>query len=78
MNLDVIYGDTDSIMINTNTTDFKEVLKLGNKVCISMKRTAQFGRHEMAGTWQVTKTEQCREIPFPSGHGEMRSITEKR
>ncbi|CAB4018703.1 DNA polymerase alpha catalytic subunit-like, partial [Paramuricea clavata] len=32
MNLDVIYGDTDSIMINTNTTDFKEVLKLGNKV----------------------------------------------
>jgi hypothetical protein len=34
MNLDVIYGDTDSIMINTNTTDFKEVLKLGNKVCL--------------------------------------------
>ncbi|XP_028403714.1 DNA polymerase alpha catalytic subunit-like [Dendronephthya gigantea] len=32
MNLDVIYGDTDSIMINTNTTDFKDVLKLGNKV----------------------------------------------
>ena len=32
MNLDVIYGDTDSIMINTNTTDLKEVFKLGNKV----------------------------------------------
>ncbi|XP_071950860.1 DNA polymerase alpha catalytic subunit-like [Antedon mediterranea] len=32
MNLDVIYGDTDSIMINTNTNDIDEVYKLGNKV----------------------------------------------
>ncbi|XP_036602466.1 DNA polymerase alpha catalytic subunit isoform X2 [Trichosurus vulpecula] len=32
MNLDVIYGDTDSIMINTNSTDLEEVFKLGNKV----------------------------------------------
>ncbi|RUS87909.1 hypothetical protein EGW08_004325 [Elysia chlorotica] len=32
MNLDVIYGDTDSIMINTNCTDLDTVFKLGNKV----------------------------------------------
>ncbi|XP_059138881.1 DNA polymerase alpha catalytic subunit-like [Physella acuta] len=37
MNLDVIYGDTDSIMINTNITSsdnttIKEVYKIGNKV----------------------------------------------
>ena len=32
MNLDVIYGDTDSIMINTNSTDLDQVFKLGNKV----------------------------------------------
>ncbi|KAK2155699.1 hypothetical protein LSH36_233g04020 [Paralvinella palmiformis] len=32
MNLDVIYGDTDSIMINTNCTDIEQVFKLGNKV----------------------------------------------
>ena len=32
MNLDVIYGDTDSIMINTNSTDLEQVYKLGNKV----------------------------------------------
>ena len=32
MNLDVIYGDTDSIMINTNSTDMDQVFKLGNKV----------------------------------------------
>ncbi|EGW07626.1 hypothetical protein I79_016081 [Cricetulus griseus] len=32
MNLEVIYGDTDSIMINTNSTNLDEVFKLGNKV----------------------------------------------
>lgn len=32
MNLDVIYGDTDSIMINTNSKSLDEVFKLGNKV----------------------------------------------
>ena len=32
LNLDVIYGDTDSIMINTNSVDFDEVFKIGNKV----------------------------------------------
>lgn len=32
MNLDVIYGDTDSIMINTNSKCLEEVFKLGNKV----------------------------------------------
>ncbi|XP_049604706.1 DNA polymerase alpha catalytic subunit [Syngnathus scovelli] len=32
MNLEVIYGDTDSIMINTNSRCMEEVMKLGNKV----------------------------------------------
>lgn len=32
MNLDVIYGDTDSIMINSNCTDYDQVFKLGHKV----------------------------------------------
>lgn len=34
MNLEVIYGDTDSIMINTNSKSLDEVFKLGNKVCV--------------------------------------------
>ena len=32
MNLDVIYGDTDSVMVNTNSTDYDEVFKLGREV----------------------------------------------
>lgn len=30
--IEVIYGDTDSIMINTNLTDYDQVIKLGNMV----------------------------------------------
>ena len=32
MALEVVYGDTDSIMVNTNTTDFKKTMELGNMV----------------------------------------------
>lgn len=32
MNFDVIYGDTDSIMINTNCTDYGQVFKIGHKI----------------------------------------------
>lgn len=42
MNLEVIYGDTDSIMINTNSTDLDEVFKLGNKVNCSWMLTNFF------------------------------------
>jgi len=32
MNFQVIYGDTDSIMINTNCSDYDQVFKIGHKV----------------------------------------------
>ena len=32
MNLDVIYGDTDSVMVNTNSHDFEEVYRLGKEI----------------------------------------------
>ena len=35
MSLEVIYGDTDSIMVNSNSTDLDHVFKLGNKVMFS-------------------------------------------
>ena len=35
MSLEVIYGDTDSIMVNSNSTDLDHVFKLGNKVLFS-------------------------------------------
>ena len=37
MNLDVIYGDTDSIMVNTNCTDIELVYKIGNKVQVLLR-----------------------------------------
>jgi len=32
MNLDVIYGDTDSLMIDTRTSDIDEVYRLGDRI----------------------------------------------
>lgn len=32
LNYDVIYGDTDSIMIKTNILDYDEVFSIGKKV----------------------------------------------
>ena len=32
MNLDVIYGDTDSVMVNTNSVDYDEVFRLGREI----------------------------------------------
>ncbi|CAD5116920.1 DgyrCDS5761 [Dimorphilus gyrociliatus] len=32
MNLEVIYGDTDSIMVNTNSIDYEDVMKVGLRV----------------------------------------------
>ena len=53
MGLDVIYGDTDSIMINTNSNDLSEVRKIGNKVRVlsglkGVKRWERYcpGSHE--------------------------------
>lgn len=38
MGLDVIYGDTDSIMINSGLTDFKAVMELGERVKASVNK----------------------------------------
>lgn len=32
MNLEVIYGDTDSIMVNTNSIDYDDVMKVGVRI----------------------------------------------
>jgi DNA polymerase elongation subunit (family B) len=32
LNYDVIYGDTDSLMINTNSTNYDDVFNIGKKV----------------------------------------------
>jgi len=36
MNFDVIYGDTDSIMINTNSVDYDQVMSIGAKVKLKL------------------------------------------
>ncbi|EDV42091.1 uncharacterized protein Dana_GF17808 [Drosophila ananassae] len=38
MNYDVVYGDTDSIMINTNITDYDQVYKIGREIKQSVNK----------------------------------------
>lgn len=44
LNLDVIYGDTDSLMIDSNSNDFDQVLKLGQKVSGPCKQKKDYKR----------------------------------
>jgi len=38
MNFQVIYGDTDSIMINTNCSDYDQVFKIGHKIKMEVNK----------------------------------------
>jgi len=38
MNYDVVYGDTDSLMINTNITDYDQVYKIGHNIKQSVNK----------------------------------------
>ncbi len=60
MNYDVIYGDTDSIMINTNSIDYDQVIAIGAKVKF---------RWEMELIFEVL-FEERRKTSFPFGINE--------
>ncbi|KAM7360184.1 DNA polymerase alpha catalytic subunit [Cochliomyia hominivorax] len=38
MNYEVVYGDTDSIMVNTNITDYEQVFKIGSTIKQSVNK----------------------------------------
>ncbi|XP_030374617.1 DNA polymerase alpha catalytic subunit [Scaptodrosophila lebanonensis] len=38
MNYDVVYGDTDSLMVNTNITDYDQVFKIGHSIKQSVNK----------------------------------------
>ncbi|KAJ3013063.1 DNA-directed DNA polymerase alpha catalytic subunit pol1 [Thoreauomyces humboldtii] len=50
--LDVIYGDTDSIMINTNSTDLEEVKKIGADFKKAINKRYRLLEIEMDGYFQ--------------------------
>ncbi|KAI8907620.1 DNA polymerase family B-domain-containing protein [Powellomyces hirtus] len=50
--LEVIYGDTDSIMINTNSTDLGQVKKMGNEFKKAVNKRYKLLEIEMDGFFQ--------------------------
>lgn len=53
MNLDVIYGDTDSIMINSNTRDLKEAEKIAQRVKGEVNKLYQLLEIDVDGIYKA-------------------------
>nr|CAD7257851.1 unnamed protein product [Timema shepardi] len=52
LNYEVIYGDTDSIMINTNCLDYDQVFKIGNKIKAEVNRMYRQVELEIDGVFK--------------------------
>nr|CAD7392203.1 unnamed protein product [Timema cristinae] len=52
LNYEVIYGDTDSIMINTNCLDYDQVFKIGNKIKAEVNRMYRQVELEVDGVFK--------------------------
>ncbi|KAK6620720.1 hypothetical protein RUM43_011015 [Polyplax serrata] len=52
MNYEVIYGDTDSIMINTNCTNYDEVFVIGNKIKEEINKLYKYVELEVDGVFK--------------------------
>lgn len=52
MNLEVIYGDTDSIMINSNSLDYADVFKLGAKIKSEVNKMYKLLELEVDGVFR--------------------------
>lgn len=52
MNLEVIYGDTDSIMINSNSKDYEETFKLGAQIKQEVNKMYRLLELDIDGVYQ--------------------------
>lgn len=52
LNYEVIYGDTDSIMINTHSTDYDEVFKIGNTIKQAVNKIYRQVELDIDGTYK--------------------------
>lgn len=52
MNLEVIYGDTDSIMINSNSIDYDQVFKLGAEIKAAVNKTYKLLELDIDGVYR--------------------------
>ncbi|KAF7251273.1 DNA polymerase alpha catalytic subunit [Varanus komodoensis] len=73
MNLEVIYGDTDSIMINTNITNLEEVFKLGNKIKSEINKLYKLLEIDIDGVFKtlllLKKKKYAALVVEPTGNG---------
>ena len=53
MGLEVIYGDTDSVMVNSNSTNYDEVMKIGQKIKIEVNKHYRLLEIEVDGVFKT-------------------------
>ena len=53
MGLEVVYGDTDSIMINSNSDDYRTVMQLGNKIKKEINKHYKLLEIDIDGAYKV-------------------------
>ena len=54
MGLEVVYGDTDSIMINSNSDDYRTVMQLGNKIKKEINKHYKLLEIDIDGAYKVS------------------------
>lgn len=52
LGFEVIYGDTDSLMINTNTQEIQKVYQIGNKIRTEINRMYKLLELEIDGVFK--------------------------
>jgi DNA polymerase alpha subunit A len=52
MGFEVIYGDTDSLMINTNSKEIEIVYKIGNQIKLEINRMYRLLELEIDGVFR--------------------------
>ena len=80
MNLEVIYGDTDSIMINSNCTDFDQVYKLGAQIKTAVNKLYRLLELDIDGVYRymllLKKKKYAAVTMEKKSNGELESNTE--
>merc|ERR1719266_1968759 len=80
MNLEVIYGDTDSIMINSNSIDYDHVFKLGAEIKAAVNKTYKLLELDIDGVYRymllLKKKKYAAVTVEKKANGQMVSTTE--
>lgn len=70
LQLDVVYGDTDSVFVNTKTQDYRQAMQAAQQIKARMRQPASLGsRASASGLWSRVGTSGGPALGEPAGEG---------